>query len=54
MGVPLRFCILGHLPYNIKKLTKKIFFHLYINGSTQERKFNFVKNILHGIISGST
>ena len=21
---------------------------------TQERKFNFVKNILHGIISGST
>ena len=47
MGVPLKLCILGHLPYNIK-ITKKIFFHLYINGITQERKFNFLKNILHG------
>ena len=26
----------------------------YNNGSTQERKFNFVKKFLHGIISGST
>ena len=37
-----------------KKLTKKIFSRLYINGSTQERKFNFVKNFWRGIISGST
>ena len=29
-----------------RKLTKKIFFHLYINGSTQERKRNFVKILL--------
>ena len=33
---------------------KKIFFRLYINGSTQERKINSVKIILDGIISRST
>ena len=26
----------------------------YINGSTQERKFKFVKNILNSLIKGST
>ena len=29
MGVPLKLRILGHLPYNIKKLTKNIFSYTY-------------------------
>ena len=28
-------------------LSKKNIFHLYINGGTQERKFNFIKIIFH-------
>ena len=34
-----------------KKLMKRI---NYANGGTQERKFNFLKNILNGKISVST
>ena len=36
-----------------KKLGKKYIKLNYVNGGTQERKFNFIKIILNSVINGS-